>query len=124
MTARQIGIAGRFRQEQRRILNNQLVRTVALADPKFVRALLVPGNAGFGSIDIDHEHVLAARRHLADRVGSACPAAEVGKQDRATIFGLDRHRNIVEGLTSLPAKVSIGPLGRFRRFVERSEIGA
>src|SRR5512140_221660 len=54
----EIGERTRFGREKRRVFQKNLVVGVAVSDPEFFGALLVPSDGGFGAVDLDVETVL------------------------------------------------------------------
>ena len=94
-----------------------------MAYPELVRALLIPRNRSFGSIDLDAEAIFSAGGNLArsHRAASAIPHAE---NDCAEILRLDwgfdvifrAHHFVREGLD--------GALGLFARLVKCLKIRA
>src|SRR5688572_33340949 len=67
MTARQMRIGAGRRIEQRRILEQDAVGAVAMADPQFVLALLIPAQRAALAVDLEPKVVLVSRTQLADR---------------------------------------------------------
>src|SRR5580704_1852735 len=78
---------GRF-GEQRGILQQKLVRSAPLANPKFILPFTVPRQARFSPVDLEPVTIFAARTDLADGETSAGAIAHA-KHHRRVVFGVD-----------------------------------
>src|SRR5579872_2056556 len=94
MPSGKIGVGARFRFQERRILDEDLIGAVALPDPQLVGSLLVPGGAGLGAIDFNREPVLPARAYLAHRESAANVLAE-SQQEGSVILRVDRNLLVI-----------------------------
>ena len=94
-----------------------------LPDPQLVGTFLVPGHAALGAVDFQAQAVLAARRYLAGREGSARALAHA-EHHGAEIFRVDLHFLVIFRLQRFPGEGLDRALGLLARLVERLQVGA
>ncbi len=75
VTTGKIGVTPRPGLEQRRILDKNLIATIAMTGPEFVGTLLVPCDGRSRSVNFNAEPVLAPSRNLAGHNAAARPSA-------------------------------------------------
>src|SRR5262245_4800634 len=88
MTAGQVRVRPRLRVQERRIFLQNLVRTIAMADPQLVLVLLPPPQRRRRAADLEHEIVLVAGADLADREAPLRAVVEPD-EDACEILDLD-----------------------------------
>ena len=118
MSREALDVAGRQRRRrsaerthQRRVLQQDLVRALAMAEPDLVGLLGVPGDRAVRAVDLPLERVLPAGADLgnADRAARAVLEAQ---QDRRGVLGPDL---ALDGFAdSALENVSTGPVGSRR----------
>jgi len=84
-----------------------------MADPQFIGALLVPGNASLGAVDVYGEHIFSSGRHLADGECAARTIAQA-QQRGAKVVGIDLDHFELVRFELLASKCSTEAFG-FRR---------
>ena len=84
------------RTHERRVSDEDLVRSIAVADPRLVGLLGVPGQGRLGPIDLVLERVLPAGADLGDADGASGAAIEA-KQDLGGVLGRDRTLDSIGG---------------------------
>ena len=123
VAAGQVGVAARLGLEQGRILEEELVAGVAVANPEFVGPLLVPCGGGFCAVNLDAEPVLASGGDLAGDDAAARARAHA-EDHRAEVFRIDGRLNIVFRAEQLVGKGFDRVFGLLARGVEGLQIGA
>ena len=123
MTAREIGVGFGLRLEERRVLDDDLVGRVAMADPQLVGALLIPHHAALGAVDLHLQAVLAAGIHLAGGVGAAHAVAHA-EHHRAHVLGIDRGLYVILRRKRLAGECLDRALGLLAGLMEGGHVGA
>jgi hypothetical protein len=122
VAAGQVGVGARFGGEQRRVFENDLVACIAVADPEFIGAFLIPCRPGLAAVDFNVQPVFASRGDLAGDHASTRARAHV-KQDSAEIFCAYRSYNVIFRAEKLVGKALNGVFGLLAGCVEGLQVG-
>ena len=99
-----------------------LIRRIAMADPKVVGSFASPGGRCLGAKDLDEQAVLASSGNLAHRQRPSRAVAH-GKHHRAEIFRMDRDLVVFIRLKCFTGESLDGVFRFLARFVKGVQIG-
>ena len=120
MPAGEVGAGGGLAEHQARIVAQQLVWPLAMANPQPLRHFLIPGQRTAAAADLHRQAVFSPG---ADLRNDKAPLAAIveAKQDRPQIFGIDGPR-FIRDIIAMLAERRVASHGRLARRPDDGEV--